>query len=75
MAVSFESIARAIQRSEFVLEELRSQAYNCECQVGGVDAMSIDTDWIIHNVNQVIKLLTTGEEEEEVDYPESFSVG
>lgn len=22
--------------------------YNCECQVGGVDAMSIDTDWLLH---------------------------
>lgn len=25
---------------------VREDAYNCRCQVGGVDAMSIDTDWL-----------------------------
>ena len=22
--------------------------YNCTCQVGGVDAVSLDTDWLLH---------------------------
>lgn len=27
-------------------EAVRARPYDCTCQVGGVDAMSIDTDWL-----------------------------
>jgi hypothetical protein len=38
-ASQIESIIRQLDRT--------GQRYNCSCQVGGVDAMSIDTDWIL----------------------------
>ena len=28
--------------------DVKGTRYNCECQVGGVDAVSLDTDWILH---------------------------
>lgn len=29
------------------------RAYNCTCQAGGVDAMSIDTDWLRHAARRI----------------------
>ena len=29
-------------------DAVERHAYDCTCQVGGVDAMSIDTDWLRH---------------------------
>ncbi len=43
---------------EDTLRELRaaitSKQYDCTCQVGGVDALSIDTDWL----NAVVEKIT-----------------
>lgn len=44
----------------------RTNPYNCDCQNGGVDAMSIDTDWLQYNSNiiltEVRKLVAAYEE-------------
>lgn len=32
------------------------QQYNCDCQNGGVDAMSVDTDWLLHNINEIAEV-------------------
>lgn len=31
-------------------DAVKRKAYNCECQVGGVDAMSIDTDYLQYGI-------------------------
>lgn len=32
---------------------VKRRAYDCTCQVGGVDAMSIDTDWLRHASREI----------------------
>lgn len=32
---------------------VKKKAYDCECQNGGVDAMSIDTDWLRHAAREI----------------------
>lgn len=29
------------------------QQYNCTCKEGGQDAMSVDTDWLLFNINAI----------------------
>lgn len=36
-----------------IYDYVRSHAYDCTCQVAGVDAMSIDTDWLRHAARTV----------------------
>ena len=41
-----ERVMTAKEYSEDLLEVVQRNRYNCECQEGGVDAMSVDTDWL-----------------------------
>lgn len=34
-------------RLDAIAQTAEQIAYNCECQVGGVDALSVDTDWLL----------------------------
>lgn len=34
-------------------DAVKHRAYDCTCQVGGVDAMSIDTDWLRHALAEI----------------------
>lgn len=43
------------------------QRYNCECRVGGVDAISIDTDWLLHNLRLIRDFASAGPSAAEVD--------
>lgn len=52
----------ALEAAGYIVEAVEDDAYNCECQVGGVDAMSIDTDWLRHNIHIIYKYLS-GEED------------
>ena len=36
---------------------IKAAGYNCECQQGGVDAVSIDYDWLMHQVKQLSALI------------------
>lgn len=38
-----DTVAALIDELSSTVERIR---YNCDCQVGGVDALSIDTDWL-----------------------------
>lgn len=38
---------------------IEKKQYNCDCQVGGADAMSIDTDWMRAGVRKLIAGWTT----------------
>lgn len=38
---------------EFLQEAVKDKGYDCTCQVGGVDALSIDTDFLEHNLDQM----------------------
>jgi hypothetical protein len=39
-------VMTAKEYSEDLLKVVQKDRYNCECQEGGVDAMSVDTDWL-----------------------------
>lgn len=36
-------------------KDIEEDRYNCECQVGGVDAISIDTDYLQANLEEITK--------------------
>lgn len=40
-------------------QAVKESAYNCECQVGGVDALSIDTDYLNHGLRLLTAAWTT----------------
>ena len=42
MSIYFQAEALSM----YLTEAVEKKAYDCECQVGGVDAMSLDTDWL-----------------------------
>jgi hypothetical protein len=51
---------------EELVKSIKEDAYNCECQEGGVDAMSIDTDWLREASRQFAKSIETIERVREV---------
>lgn len=40
------AVTRARALAWDLQESIAKRQYDCECQVGGVDAMSVDTDWL-----------------------------
>lgn len=61
----------AVEKAELFIEQLAAAVdeskFNCECQVGGVDAMSVDTDWMQAGVRNLIAGWTTLRQAEERD--------
>ena len=53
--MTYETPTSAAQIAEMMIAEIDQPgvAYNCRCQVGGVDAVSIDTDWLLHNLRSI----------------------
>lgn len=41
-----EQVSKIVEWSESLTKAVEEHPYDCECQVGGVDAMSVDTDWL-----------------------------
>lgn len=46
-------VAAAFKHLDWLDNAIRDLAYNCDCQEGGVDAMSIDTDWLRNNAEVI----------------------
>lgn len=42
-----------IEKLDQLEKAIWGSAYNCECQVGGVDALSLDTDWLLAMVRGI----------------------
>ena len=53
-----EVLARAQQAMTWLSDlDRKGKRYNCECQVGGVDAMSVDTDWLLARIRDLEPLV------------------
>jgi hypothetical protein len=50
-------MSRAVQLLKEMVEQVTEIGYNCECKKGGVDAISIDLDWLQHHLNKAIELI------------------
>lgn len=62
-----DPIADAFRSLGYLDDAVKHSAYNCDCQVGGVDAMSVDTDWLRAQVEQIRRgLLASWPEENPV---------
>lgn len=53
-----ERLAEAVEMVAPIERAVERSAYNCTCQVGGVDAMSVDTDWLRETVRRLRVALT-----------------
>lgn len=47
----------ALESARLLVQAVKEGAYNCDCQIGGVDAMSIDTDWLRLHVEKIYEYL------------------
>lgn len=50
-------VAKAREVLLGLLETVECARYNCDCQVGGVDALSLDTDYLRFNLNEALREL------------------
>lgn len=48
-------IAETTRRLRALDRDVEKDRYNCECQVGGADAISIDTDYLQANLEEITK--------------------
>ena len=60
-----ERVAKAFRMLDHLDKAIKQRAYNCDCQVGGVDAMSIDTDWLRYAAEEIRHGLRTASEIQE----------
>lgn len=66
-----EHVAKAFRMLDQLDKAIKQRAYDCDCQVGGVDAMSIDTDWLRHAAKEIRHGLRTASEIQETEWPPS----
>lgn len=50
-------MSKALQLLEEMAEQIEEIGYNCKCDEGGVDAISVDLDWLQHYLNKAIALI------------------
>ena len=50
-------MSEALGILESVAEQIQETGYNCRCDEGGVDAISVDLDWLQFQLNKAIALI------------------